>query len=153
MNPIDKFLEGVPRICDKDTRYAADAYFFVRESLDCTVKQLGRNKSARWRHVTGKELMDGMRQHALHEFGPMVRTVLKTWGVETTRDFGNIVFNLVNAGLLGRTDDDKVEDFDNGYSFDDAFVTPFLPRGKPSPRNSVRRRGGRSSLGRNTKKT
>lgn len=152
MNPVDKFLEGVPKICDRDPRYAADAYFFIRESLDCTVKQLGRSKSAARRHVTGKELVEGIRQHALHQFGPMTRTVLKTWGVETTRDFGNIVFNLVSAGLLGRTDEDKVEDFDNCYSFDDAFVTPFLPRGKPTPRNTVRRRRSRSSQGRNTAK-
>lgn len=152
MNPVDKFLEGVPKICDKDHRYAADAYFFIRESLDCTVKQLGKGKSAARRHVTGKELMDGIRHHAIHQLGPMARTVLKSWGIENTRDFGNIVFNLVNAELLGKTDEDKVEDFDNGYSFDDAFVKPFLPRGKQAPRSrSVRR--GRASHGRNTKKT
>ncbi len=150
MNPVDKFLEGVPKICAQDTRYAPDAYFFIRESLDCTVKHLGRNKNATKRHVTGKELTDGIRRHAIHQFGPMAKTVLKSWGVETTRDFGNIVFNLVNAELLGKTDEDKIEDFENGYSFDEAFVKPFLPRGKHAPRNNARRRG--SSKGRNTKK-
>lgn len=148
MNPIDKFIEGVPKICERDLRYAEDAYFFIRESLDCTVKQLGRNKTGVRRHVTGKELMDGIRQHSLHQFGPMARTVLKTWGIETTRDFGNIVFNLVNAGLLGKTDEDKVEDFDDGYSFDAAFVAPFLPRDKGPARRS-KRRARPASQGRN----
>jgi uncharacterized repeat protein (TIGR04138 family) len=64
---------------------------------------------------------------ALQEFGPIAGTVLKTWGVTRTEDFGEIVFNLVNRGLLGKTDEDRKEDFSNGYDFRTAFVTPFLP--------------------------
>lgn len=140
MNSLDKFIEAVPLICEKDSRYAPDAYYFIRESLDCTLKQLGRNKGGGRRHVTGKELVEGIRQHAMHQYGPMARRVLESWGIRNTRDFGNIVFNMVNSGLLGKTDEDKVEDFDNGYSFEEAFVTPFLPKGKPLPRARARRR-------------
>jgi uncharacterized repeat protein (TIGR04138 family) len=140
MNPVDKFIETVPKICEKDTRYAPDAYYFIRESLDCTVKQLGKSKNSPRRHVTGKELVEGIRQHAMHQFGPMAKTVLNFWGIATTRDFGNIVFNMVNAELLGKTDEDKVDDFDDCYGFDEAFVAPFLPKGKPVARTSARRR-------------
>jgi uncharacterized repeat protein (TIGR04138 family) len=149
MNPVDKFIETVPKLCEKDSRYAPDAYFFIRESLDCTVKQLGRNKNSTRRHVTGKELVAGIRQHAMHQFGPMARTVLNFWGISSTRDFGNIVFNMVNAELLGKTEEDKVEDFDDCYNFDEAFIAPFLPKGKPAGRAGAGRRQ-RARRGRNT---
>jgi uncharacterized repeat protein (TIGR04138 family) len=135
MDENGKFLDVVERICETDTRYDMDAYLFVREALDHTVKRLGRGKSAAGRrHVSGKELLDGVREHALSRFGPMALTVLRSWGVEKTRDFGELVFNLVSNGLLGKTDEDRVEDFDNGYDFSEAFAKPFQPRSQPRRR-------------------
>ena len=102
----------------KDPRYPRAAYEFVREALHHTVETLGVQH-----HVTAKELLEGIRGHALTEFGPLARLVFDSWNVHTTEDFGNIVFNLVEAGEMGKTDEDKRSDFTHGYRFEDAFPT------------------------------
>src|SRR2546429_1947139 len=79
------------------------------------------------RHVTGPELLDGVRRYALKEFGPMVITVFDNWGVRSCEDIGNIVFNLIGAGVFGKTEEDSIEDFKNVYDFKEAFVKPFAP--------------------------
>jgi uncharacterized repeat protein (TIGR04138 family) len=124
------FMEAVRKLYESDSRFHPDAYVFVRHGLDYTVKRLGKQRAPK-RHVTGKELLDGIREHALQQFGPITMTVLRSWGISQTRDFGDIVFNLVNAGILGKTEDDRKEDFDDGYDFESAFVRPFEPR-KPA---------------------
>jgi uncharacterized repeat protein (TIGR04138 family) len=110
-------------ILKKDTRYKADAYFFVREALNHTVRQLEKP-----RHVSGPELLDGIRQYALNQYGPIAKRVLSEWGIHECIDFGHIVFNLVNEGLLGKTDEDSIEDFSGGYDFTEAFLHPFKPK-------------------------
>jgi len=141
MDDNAKFMDTIERICATDTRYDIEAYLFVRDALDHTVKRLGRNKSAAGRrHVTGQELLDGIREHVLRQFGPMALTVLRSWGIEKTRDFGEVVFNLVNSGLLGRTEEDRVEHFDNGYDFVEAFAKPFQPRTSSRRRPPKQRR-------------
>lgn len=133
------FMEMINSICAKDGRYAPDAYVFVRQALDITVKALDKPRQGAGRHVKGQELLEGIRTHALQEFGPIARTVFRTWGVHTTEDFGEIVFNLVENGVLGKTDGDSKGDFKNGYDFQDAFVTPFLPQSADEP--DARERG------------
>lgn len=130
------FLEAVKKICREDHRYDVEAYIFVREALDFTAKMLDKPIEAPGRHVTGQELLAGIRTYVSGEFGPMALTVFNTWGVKSTEDFGEIVFNLVNFGLLGKTDEDKKEDFANGYDFSEAFVKPFLPKSTPGTRSS-----------------
>jgi uncharacterized repeat protein (TIGR04138 family) len=115
-----ELLEAILR---RDARYKAESYFFVRDALDHTVRQLEKP-----RHVSGKELLNGMRVYALDEFGPFARRVLAEWGINECVDFGNIVFNLVNEGLLGKTDEDSIEDFLDGYDFNEAFIQPFRPK-------------------------
>ncbi|MCX7591081.1 MAG: hypothetical protein N2255_05575 [Kiritimatiellae bacterium] len=122
------FMEAVAKICQKDPRYRPDAYLFVRDALDFTVKALNKPAQGPARHVTGQELLEGIRRYALQEYGPMTSTVLRSWGIRRTEDFGEIVFNLVEAGKLGKTERDKKEDFANGYDFYEAFVRPFLPK-------------------------
>jgi uncharacterized repeat protein (TIGR04138 family) len=123
------FTEIVDHICLEDPRYAGEAYAFVREGLDHTLKSLRRSGSQHVnRHVTGQELLGGLRDFALKEFGPMAKTVLNDWGIVRCEDFGNIVFNLVNSGVLGKTDTDSLNDFKNGFNFDEAFCEPFRPR-------------------------
>lgn len=106
----------------RDPRYTAEAYAFVRAGLDFTVRRLEKP-----RHVSGRELLDGIREFALSEFGPMTRTVLAGWGLTRTEDVGEIVFNMVEVGLLGKTEKDSRADFAAGYDFDDAFCKPFQP--------------------------
>ena len=110
-------------IITKDGRYTAQAYIFVREGLDHTVKTLDKP-----RHVSGTELLDGMRAYALQEFGPVTKRVLSEWGINECVDFGHIVFNLVEEGLLGKTEEDSIEDFMGGYDFHEAFILPFQPK-------------------------
>lgn len=114
-------------ICEKDTRYNMEAYVFVREALDFTSKRLNRPKHGPNHHVSGQELCDGFRELAMQSFGPLAFKVLNTWGVRQTEDIGELVFNLVEAGELGKTDEDKREDFADGFNFHDAFAAPFLP--------------------------
>jgi uncharacterized repeat protein (TIGR04138 family) len=124
------FDEAVDLIIAKDTRFARDAYGFVREALDFTQKLAGKETRSPIRHVSGQELLGGIRQFALVQFGPMVVTVFEEWGVKSCRDFGEIVFNMVEIGLLAKTDKDTRDDFQNGYDFTDAFRKPFWPQGK-----------------------
>src|SRR6185295_9173903 len=89
---------------------------FVRESLSSTIEKLPKA-----RHVTARELLEGLREHARDEFGPLAREVFESWNVRETSDFGRIVFHLVEAGEMGKTDQDDIADFDGVYRFDDAF--------------------------------
>ncbi len=121
------FDEAVELIVAADTRYQRDAYGFMREALDFTQKLVGKENQGKVRHVTGLELLDGLRQYALQQFGPMTTTVFEEWGVRNCRDFGEIVFNMVENGLLAKTEKDSREDFQDGYDFTEAFHKPFWP--------------------------
>jgi uncharacterized repeat protein (TIGR04138 family) len=130
------FSEAVENIMARDNRYDCEAYAFVRDALDFTLKL--RKKGTRdeeQRHVSGQELLEGVRQYALKEFGPMVMTVLSYWGIHKCEDVGDIVFNLIHEGIFGKSDHDSISDFKNGFSFREAFVEPFLP-----PQVSVRQK-------------
>ncbi len=111
-------------------RYKPNAYKFTLEAVHYTVNRIGER-----RHVTGEELLEGIRRLALERFGPMAKTVFEQWGIVRTEDFGDIVFQLVDAGLLGKTEQDKLSDFSRGYDFDEAFVRDFnwLDRIVPDP--------------------
>ena len=128
MNP--SFREIVDAICKMDSRYQPEAYAFLVEALDMTVKEILKETPGHGRHVTGKELMEGLRTYALAEFGPMTCMVFSEWGVSATLDFGNIVFNLIEAGRLSKTETDTLEDFRDVFSFEEAFREPFEPKQK-----------------------
>jgi uncharacterized repeat protein (TIGR04138 family) len=121
------FTEVVEEIVRADGRFDPQTYYFVREGLDYTLKMLKHETQRGPRHVTGQELLNGLRQHALEQFGPMAKTVLEHWGVRRCEDFGEIVFRMVNKGVLGKTEQDRPEDFTGGFDFDEAFVKPFQP--------------------------
>jgi uncharacterized repeat protein (TIGR04138 family) len=121
------FEETLEKILAHDPRFQRDAYHFVRESLDYTQKLISKENRGTVRHITGQELLDGIRQFALQQFGPMVVTVLEEWGVKNCRDFGDIVFNMVEHSLLAKTEKDTRDDFNSGYDFTDAFRKPFWP--------------------------
>jgi uncharacterized repeat protein (TIGR04138 family) len=125
------FSEALDSIIASDPRYARDAYVFLRDALDFTTKQQKKLKGTTVRHVSGPELLDGVRVYALKEFGPMVMTVFAYWGLNACEDIGHMVFNLIGAGIFGKTEEDSIEDFRNVYEFEDAFVKPFDP--PPAP--------------------
>lgn len=129
MQPIN-FEEVLETILAKDSRYHREAYLFVREGLDYTQKTVGRASKNEIRHISGQELLGGLREYGLAQYGPLTRTVLDEWGVHRCADFGEIVFNMVEFGLLSKTEQDSREDFKSGYDFQEAFSQPFLPSHK-----------------------
>ena len=139
------FAEALDSIVAGDPRYQRDAYVFLRDALDFTTKQQKKIKGATVRHVAGPELLEGVRAYALKEFGPMVITVFSSWGINRCEDIGHMVFNLIGAGIFGKTEEDSIEDFKNVYDFKEAFSKPFapekpvvaqLPKGLPAPKVS-----------------
>ncbi len=121
------FTEALDSIIASDARYQREAYIFLRDALDFTTKQQKKLKGATVRHVAGPELLEGVRQYALKEFGPMALSVFSFWGVKRCEDIGRMVFNLIAAGIFGKTDEDSMDDFKAVYDFDDVFVKPFKP--------------------------
>lgn len=103
-------------ICTQDPRYKQDAYEFVMEALSFTQKKYQRSK-----HVTGVELLEGMKELLLSKYGSMTISVLQFWGIDKTEDFGHIVFNLVENKVLSKSAEDDIEHFRNGYDFQKAF--------------------------------
>lgn len=122
------FQEAVEGITRRDVRYDGNAYFFLREALDYSIKVMNKPAQGPGRHISGQELVEGIRQFALQEYGPLAKSVLAHWGIKRCEDFGELVFNLVEAGVLGKTEADRREDFAGGYDFDAAFRRPYRPR-------------------------
>jgi len=107
-------------VVSKDRRYSMQSYQFIFEALDYTASQLGKKYNSsieEERHVTGQELSEGIKQFAMERFGYMTRIVLEQWGITKSGDFGEIVFNLVDSGLMGKTDTDSLDDFKELYDF------------------------------------
>jgi uncharacterized repeat protein (TIGR04138 family) len=119
-------------LVQRDPRYTYEAYEFVFAALAHTQRLLGRVPSdaeaaspGPQYHVSGRELVEGIRDLALREFGRMARVVLRLWGINSTSDFGEIVFNLVDAGLMSKTEQDTRQEFQDIYDLDQAFVHDF----------------------------
>ena len=114
-NPFEELAKGA-------TRYSPYAYEFVMDALSYVIERNGER-----RHISGRELVFGARDLALQSWGAMARHVLDAWGVRSTDDIGEIVFLLVNAGILSKTDEDRKEDFRDLFSFNDAFRDTYFP--------------------------
>ena len=132
MDSIQRDFDNIIKaIQQEDSRYDKAAYVFLRQALDYTLNELSKSqKNPLSRHISGKELLEGIRCFALREYGPMSFYLLRSWGINSCEDFGNIVFNLVESEVLGKTDEDSPKDFENGYEFKDAFIDPFEPSGR-----------------------
>src|SRR5438046_9111286 len=112
------FAEALDSIVASDPRYQRDAYVFLRDALDFTTKQQKKVRGATVRHVSGPELLGGVRQYALKEFGPMVMTVFDSCGIHSCEDIGKLVLNLIYARIFGKTEKDSIQDYKNVYDFD-----------------------------------
>jgi uncharacterized repeat protein (TIGR04138 family) len=107
--------------------YPPAAYVFVQEGLRRTADRLYRidddgPDADGSRHVTGQELCIGLRDFAVQQYGSLARFVLEQWGIRRTADFGRIVFAMVEVGLLRKTDDDSIADFEGVFDFAEAFA-------------------------------
>ncbi len=121
------FYKKIEKIISRDGRYKADAYEFVMQGLWFTQKKLKKDG-----HVNGRELSEGLKGMGIERYGPMAKAVFKHWGITVTDDFGEIVFNMIEDGLMRKTDDDSRQDFKGVYDFDQAFDV-FGPRQGVNP--------------------
>lgn len=131
-----EFSDIVDLIRKEDPRFDRQAYFFLRTALDQTVTRMrkaGLLQGRRSNHVAGRELLEGIRDHALEQYGPMALTLLRAWKIGSCADFGEIVFNLIDYGVLSKTEEDSREDFAEIYDFDEAFARPFRPERRRLP--------------------
>ncbi len=134
------FHETLERVVTRDERYSREAYGFLREALEFTQKRRRKSRASASTHVSPTELLNGFRDYSLRQFGPMGVTVLDHWGIRSTGDVGRMVFNLIEAGIFGRSEDDRLEDFENKFSFEEAFVIPFRPTRKRSTPRAPRKK-------------
>ena len=109
-------LEQLEKLVQQDERYRIEAYVFIMHALDMAV-----SRKVEKGHVSGEELLSSVKDYGQHLFGPTARMVFEHWGVNETSDFGNIVFNLVGAGILKTSETDSPEDFAGVYDFDQVF--------------------------------
>ena len=117
-----EFLQEIEDLAERDGRYNRDAYLFVYDALQYTVEKLGRtNLPKEKRHITGRDLVFGISEYSAEQFGPLTCSVFSHWGIMQTRDFGEIVFNLVEANLMSKTEDDQIDDFVDVYDFAEEF--------------------------------
>lgn|GEM_PF-656936 len=110
--------------------YHHQAYLFIKEALSATQDMLSRKAASQHddesAHISGNELLEGIRVLASKQFGMLAPVVFASWGVHDTADFGRIVFELVELGELRRTENDHLRDFEGVYSFTDAFQHDYL---------------------------
>jgi uncharacterized repeat protein (TIGR04138 family) len=118
--------EAIRRLALRDGRYSPEAFRFLFEALSYAVKLAGKEGAeGSERHVTGQEVLAGMRACARDMFGPLAPEVWRSWGVQTSLDWGRIVFLLVEAGMLKRQEQDSLDDFQQGFDFEEAFVAGY----------------------------
>lgn len=134
------FDDVIQLIRKEDPRYERRAYFFLRDALDHTVAAMRKAEAKTGRkretsHVTGQELLEGIRDYALAQYGPMAHLVLSNWGIRRCGDFGEMVYQLIEHGVFSKTESDRKEDFEEIFDFEETFVKPFLPKKRrlPSP--------------------
>ena len=121
------------RLLKEDPRYTVEAYEFVRDALAYAheVMHLGTSADGGTpadesdRHLTGQELCEASRRYAIEQYGMMARVVLNTWGIRSTSDVGELVYNLINIDLMRKSPTDRREDFDNVFDFRKAFQDDF----------------------------
>lgn len=116
MEEMNDLISKLQRIMGENARYKLEAYSFVLAALNYTVAKLEKP-----RHVTGRELCEGIREFAREQYGPLSYLVFEHWGITRTRDFGELVFALVDAGLMSKTEQDSIADFADVYDLKEAF--------------------------------
>lgn len=116
----DRLQEQIDELARRDRRYPGDAYVLVFEGLECALARIPAR-----RHVTPAELVLGVREAALNQWGLLARAVLESWNIHETGAVGDLVFNLIRHGLLEAGEDDTPEQFMRVFSFDDGFEAAF----------------------------
>lgn len=123
--PFSLFEQVVHRLVDSDSRYRPEAYFFVRDALTAAAPVSAGSRRPKARHVSAGELLKSCRDVAVEEYGPLARVVLEEWGIRSSADVGQVVFALIEAGVFGKREEDRLEDFENAPDLA-AELDPFV---------------------------
>lgn len=132
---MSKSLQRIARLAKEDGRYRMDAYLFIQQALVFAQCELGmgrprpygvegdsdENEPPAEAHLTGQQLCEAIRLYAADLYGLMAKVVLNSWGLSATRDFGEVVYRLIDIGEMTKSETDRREDFDEVYDFDEAF--------------------------------
>lgn len=131
---MSQSLAALVQLLRDDRRYRPEAYQFVRDSLEYAHREMGlgcgepispKSEPPPNAHLTGQELCEAIRRHAIDQYGLMAKLVLNSWGLHCTSDFGEIVYNLIRINMMKKSNTDRREDFNDVYDFDEAFVKDF----------------------------
>ena len=122
-------IRSFSELLRSDRRYKREAYQFVTEALDFAREELGMGSPPQYDphhrsydlHLTGQQLCEAVRIYSLEQFGYMAKVVLNSWGIHSTSDVGEVVYNLIGIGQMKKSKRDRREDFDNVYEFDEAL--------------------------------
>jgi uncharacterized repeat protein (TIGR04138 family) len=133
-----QFEQSVLSILKRDKRFDPHAYFFLKDALDFTLKRVAEGNGGQARHVSGPELLEGFRDCALEQFGPMAATLMNEWGVRKCQDVGDMVFHLIEEQVFGKQESDRREDFGEVFDFEESLVLPFLPKLRMAERRGSR---------------
>ncbi len=124
---IPHFEEAIEEIIEHDDRYDFDAYLHLKDSLDFAVKKL-RDSDEGARHVDALELLHGVRDFTLEQYGPMSATLLEEWGITSCNDIGEMVYQLIECGMFGKQESDRRDAFNNPFDLKSDLEKPFLPK-------------------------
>jgi len=135
---MNSAFQAMYNLLQSDRRYKFEAYNFVRESLNRAQQRtlvaepdepISDSSMPTSHHISGQQLCEACRLYAIDQYGFMSPKVLANWGIQSTSDFGEIVYNLIRIDQMRKSDNDRREDFDDVYSFDKAFEPVFkLPK-------------------------
>ena len=145
--PEENFL--IFQAVAQDNRYPVEAYQFVREAMafaddtvemdeytcDSGVAEETVAVRSQERHLTGQQLCEAIRRYAMNQFGYMARIVLKNWGIESTSNLGDIVYNMIDAGIMKKSARDRRSHFDDVFTFD-VLESDFAISNSVAPRRS-----------------
>ncbi len=123
-----QFDQAVARIIQRNSDIDPQAFFFLKDALDVSLKAAEDSKTSNEGHVSASQLLYAFRDHALQEFGPMAATLMEEWGLRSTGDVGQMVFALIKERMFGKQESDTQKDFENIYDFHEAFTLPFQPK-------------------------
>jgi uncharacterized repeat protein (TIGR04138 family) len=108
--------EVLQNLQERHPRFHSKAFLFLLSALNSVLEEVGEP-----RHISGEELAHGVRKLAIARYGPMARTVLEHWGIHSTDDLGDMVFAMVDCGVLIKRDEDRREDFEGIFDFGEVF--------------------------------
>ena len=126
-------LKTMRKLLKDDARFKVEAYQFIRESLQFAHEHADLIRPASTtsdaddiRHMTGQELCEACRLYSLEQYGYLAKMVLASWGIHSTSDLGEVVYNLIGIEQMRKSESDQKEDFENAFSFEDGFEPQFV---------------------------